>query len=454
MAGKLLRKSGKYSVRVIIDGTRKTIAVGTKSKSRADRAAERIQDLATSRELGEMPEKETKKWLSKQPQKIREKLAKLGLIELSAEDDRTSSTLSRFLTDYITKYGRAKKPTTVTTWKQCERLLLEFFPADTQIDSITPGDAEDFRNYLLTRSGDVGRARQAKPLSEPTTRRRCGCAKAFFAYAKAKRLIDTNPFETKKVPTTSPRTKQKRFVTPEMADSILNKLPNNDWQLLFALARWGGMRVPSEPMLLRWSDVDFDLQRITFRSPKTEHHDGKECREIPIFPELNEYLIHARESANANEIYVLPFIRRVSAAALRKPLITAIQKAGLEKWPKLWTTLRASRVTELRDTYPTHVVDSWIGHDDTIARKHYAQTLDVHFEHATNPKRSHFASSKNAQDAAPSTENPRNPANSSKQSQGEANKWAMRDSNTDRQTRGKPQLSIRAAQNAAHAAHN
>ena len=34
------------------------------------------------------------------------------------------------------------------------------------------------------------------------------------------------------------------------------------------------------------------------------------------------------------------------------------------------------------ETYPAHVVVAWIGHSETVARKHYLQTTDTHFEKA------------------------------------------------------------------------
>ena len=330
--------------------------------------------------------------------------------------------------DYIDRYGPAKKPATVTTWKQSERLLLEYFPSDKPLESVTAGDAEDFRNYLLTRSGAKCGARKAKPLSEATTRRRCGCAKGFFAYAVAKGIITRSPFDNKKVPTTAPNSRQKEFIAPDTANQVMKQFPSAEWRLLFALARWGGMRVPSEPESLRWTDIDLERMRINFRCPKTEHHDGKDRREIPIFPELVEPLQVVFEQAQLGEEYVLPFLRRVTGTALRKPMLAAMKAAQVKSWPKLWNALRASRVTELRESFPSHVVDAWLGHDDKVARKHYAQTLDQHYDRALQ-KCSHFASSTDAHDDAPPTENSKNPAQHGTVSHGEVARWAIRDSN-------------------------
>jgi len=58
--------------------------------------------------------------------------------------------------------------------------------------------------------------------------------------------------------------------------------------------------------------------------------------------------------------------------------------AGLEPWPKLFQNLRATRETELAETYPMHVVCAWIGNSAAIAAKHYLQVTDEHFDKATH----------------------------------------------------------------------
>ena len=75
--------------------------------------------------------------------------------------------------------------------------------------------------------------------------------------------------------------------------------------------------------------------RIRFRSPKTEHHDGKDWREIPIFPELEQPLLEALEQAVPGEECVLPFLQDITGTALRKPLLAAIKAAQVKPWAKL-----------------------------------------------------------------------------------------------------------------------
>ncbi|MEE3220176.1 MAG: hypothetical protein VX257_07925, partial [Planctomycetota bacterium] len=60
-----------------------------------------------------------------------------------------------------------------------------------------------------------------------------------------------------------------------------------------------------------------------------------------------------------------------------------ISRAGVDAWPKLFHNLRATRETELAESYPTHVVSAWIGNSARIAEKHYLQVTDDHFRRAT-----------------------------------------------------------------------
>ena len=62
--------------------------------------------------------------------------------------------------------------------------------------------------------------------------------------------------------------------------------------------------------------------------------------------------------------------------------IKIIKLAGQKPWPKLFQNLRASRQTEPQETYPTHVVCSWMGNSPKVAQKHSLQVTDEHSEKA------------------------------------------------------------------------
>ncbi len=175
------------------------------------------------------------------------------------------------------------------------------------------------------------------------------------------------------------------------------------------MSRYGGLRCPSEHLSLTWGDVDWERDRITVRSPKTEHNPGGESRMIPLFPELRPYLEAAFDEAEPGTEYVITKYRDRNAN-LRTPLLRIIARAGEKPWPKLFHNLRASRQTELTATFPLHVVCEWIGNSAPIADKHYLQVTEDDFaraaEIAIDDQRGTESGTVDAQNSAKAAQNP------------------------------------------------
>lgn len=125
-------------------------------------------------------------------------------------------------------------------------------------------------------------------------------------------------------------------------------------------------------------------------SPKTEHHEGKDRREVPIFPNLKPYLEDAWERAEPGFEYVIGGNYRIAAQGptgwrncnLRSQFERLVEKAGLEPWPRLFHSMRGSRETELMREHPIHVVTGWLGNSPQIALKHYLSITDDDFARA------------------------------------------------------------------------
>ncbi|MDA7980504.1 MAG: site-specific integrase [Pirellulales bacterium] len=156
-----------------------------------------------------------------------------------------------------------------------------------------------------------------------------------------------------------------------------------------ALARCGGLRCPQRSAFsLRWEDIDWQGDCITVHSPKTEHHVGKESRIILLFPELRPILTESFERALDGAVYVVDE-RYLSSAKktggwantnLRTQFQRIVKRAGLKTWPRLFHNLRASRETELAESFSVQVVASWLGNTPSIALRHYLMTMGEHFQ--------------------------------------------------------------------------
>jgi hypothetical protein len=56
---------------------------------------------------------------------------------------------------------------------------------------------------------------------------------------------------------------------------------------------------------------------------------------------------------------------------LRTQLTKILKRAGIEPWKRLFHSMRASRQTELEREHPLHVVCSWLGNTESVAKKSY-----------------------------------------------------------------------------------
>src|SRR5262245_28661713 len=118
--------------------------------------------------------------------------------------------------------------------------------------------------------------------------------------------------------------------------------------------RWASLPIGSGRAAL--GRVDWERGRLTIRSPKTEHHEGKESRVVPLFPEILAELerVAAEVNLGLDTPVNAPVIRRYrkTNANLRTQLEPIIRDAGLEPWRVLFNSLRSTRDIELRDQFP------------------------------------------------------------------------------------------------------
>jgi integrase len=251
------------------------------------------------------------------------------------------------------------------------RCLVTYFGAGKPLGNITRGDADAWRIWLGV----------DQKLGDNTVRRRCSIARQFLRNAVRRKLIQENPFGDLRDVGVKGNRSREFFITLEMAAQVLEACPDAEWRLLFALSRYGGLRCPSEHLALRWNDVDWERGRMRVTSPKTAHHVGHGERWVPIFAELRPYMDAAFDDAEDGAEFVIARYRdpRVN---LRSRLTDIIYKAGLTPWSKLWHNLRATRETELAESYPIHVVCQWIGNSEAVAKRHYLQVTDEHFAQA------------------------------------------------------------------------
>ncbi len=357
------------------DGKRKTIRLGKVSQRSAEGTKLRIEQLLEANQLNRPMESELAQWVMNLEPRMAKRFAAVGLI--AKPEARVAATLGPFLKAYIDSRADLK-PASKIVRGQVIRDLKEFFGESRDVGSITPGNADDFKQWLIIRK-----------LAPTTIHKRLQSARSFFHAMRRRKLINENPFDGVRQAATGIKDRQ-RFILREEIARVLDACPDHHWRAIVALSRFGGLRCPSEVLSLRWQDIDWKANRIVVQSPKTEHHAGKASRIIPFFPELLPVLLESFDLAPDGAEFVVDakFRKAAMGAAgwmsvnLRTTFGKIIKRAGLQLWPRMFHNMRASRETELVETYPVQVVTRWFGNTPSVALRHYLMTTDEHFDAA------------------------------------------------------------------------
>ncbi len=360
------------------NGERKTVHLGKVPKSAAETVRVHVGHLASSLRTRTAVPPETSAWVGNLDDIMRGKLSNVGLCDPPVK--RESMTLGGFLAEYVASRNDSKASTHLV-YGHTRRYLQDYFGADRKLETIKATEAEAWRAWLATdqrREDDTIR----KALAPNTVRRRTGIARQYFNAAIKRGLITSNPFAGLSA-SVGANPSRFRFVTSEEIEAVIDKAPDCEWRTLIALARYGGLRVPSEALALTWQDIDWERGRMTVHSSKTAHHVGGESRSVPLFPQLRKHLEERFDEAAEGDVHVITRYRD-AAGNLRTQFERIIKRASLKPWGKPWQNLRSSRETELVERFPLHVVCSWLGNSPRVAGRHYLQTTEAHFHEAAS----------------------------------------------------------------------
>jgi integrase len=333
-------------------GERRYVPLGRIGKGPAEEIRAHLSALESAMVSGTSPSRKASEWLASLSETFYAKLAEIGLCP--SREQRDPAQLGKFLDAYI-KRRKDLKPRSIRNIGQVRDSLVAFFGAKRDLTTLTRGEMKDWRIHL----GDT--------YAQATASAHVKKARQMFNDAIERNLITDNPLRGVKAGSQSNATRT-RYVSTEDVRTVISKCPDAEWRLIFAMARFAGLRTPSETQLLRWSEVDWDRGRFVVHVPKTEHHEGKGRRVVPIFPALLPYLREAFEQADEGATFVIARHRGENISTQAKRIIGA---AGLTAWPKTFQNLRVSCETDLLTRYPINVVLAWIGHTERVRREHY-----------------------------------------------------------------------------------
>ncbi len=353
-------KRGGWYVSVYLPSKRRElIYLGKLTKKQAETINNYMEDLRRAAELNIDPQDKSKLWALGTSSKLQLRLRKIGLLRVP---ELTVWTLQAWADQFVAKSSFAES--TRSKFDSAVKHIVASI-GDKPLPEITVGDCKRLKqtlekNYAETHvSKIVQRARQ------------------ILQAAVDDRQLTANPCDGIKLHSRVDKTRQ-AYIEVEAFNAVLEAAPHQEARVLYAFARYGGLRVPTEPLALRWSDIDWDKQRFRVAD---ETKTGQ--RFAPIFTGvLFDELRRLFESAEPGE-YVITKARQSAATTWREWILTSIKTAKQEPWPKLWMNLRASCRTDLEECFPSHVCDAWLGHGYKVARDHYLRVKPSDWAKAT-----------------------------------------------------------------------
>jgi len=356
-------------------GDRRAIRLGAVPVKVAQEVLRRVEELVATQVAGVAHSADLAGWLRDLPDDTHGKLAAVGLVTPRVAADVV--TLERLLLSFVEK--ASVKAGTLAAYKQTLDSLLEFYGPQKPITAITTEDADGWRNWIAKDKKGQKRTTADNRLAPATQAKRIMVAKQAFHKAVRWGLLVKSPFADLRAGS-QVNVSRSFYVSAEVANDVMEACPGVEWRVVVALARYGGLRCPSEVGSVTWSDIDWDKGRLTVRSKKTEHHGGEHAvRVVPIQPALREVLDDAWEQAASGEELVAPKAAGC-AVNLRTTLEKIILRAGHKPWPRLLQNLRASCATDWVEKYPAHVAAKWLGHSPAVAAAHYLQAREHHFD--------------------------------------------------------------------------
>ena len=374
--------SNRWRLQFRVDGKQRQLRLGSIRESAAHAIQRNVDELLTSHRLKMKPDGRVQEWLMRVDRRLLKRLENVGITDQvhdviahryrleSAEENKSEATLGS-LRDW---YLQQRKPESA---KQSNRNMSSVtqtfvdYCAQHGIVNVDDLTQEFAFNYQLHR-------RQAK--AEATVSKDIKVLKTMFSYAVRAGQTSQNPFAELK-PGSDLNLDRQQVISVEDTLKIIEASPNSTWRVLIALARFGGLRCPSELTNLMWSDVNWDSKTLRVESPKTKRH-GKSERTIPIFAILHQELAKHHEEVGESAEYVIdnPSLRKTGASLATR--FNAIAKnAGVGTIPRPFPNMRMSCANDMARIpgITTKNLTDWMGHDIKTALKHYQRTTQADF---------------------------------------------------------------------------
>jgi integrase len=318
-----------------------------------------------------------------------EKVRREKEAELQVNPGRRDVTRSPELGTFLEKYYNDRKTElaagTLELHQQTGRYMVGYFGQHRRLDAISRADARAFRTALangeLAHINQRRRKKQSQNMAVTTVDQHMRHARKFFNHALDDDLVTFNPFD--RVGQSSHVEKDWHYVD-DVEFSKLMAAAKPAWKLLFALARWAGLRL-EEALEMPTRKIDRTKRRLTVISRDASASEGgftvkdKDSRVVPICPELFTLLEELRDPKS--ELVIPP--GGVIFKNVWRDFQVLAKRAGVNAYSKPFHSLRKSCITDWASRFPAHVVKEWAGHQDIrTTLKYYLKVSESEYDKA------------------------------------------------------------------------
>lgn len=362
-------------------GNRRSLYLGTVTKTAGQQFQVFFDRLLERRILNQSLDSETTSWVRGLSSPCVEKLVRYGLVDKRLQKP-PMPTIEEYLEACLADAQRRVlqnrlRASSVVQLSKTKGKLLDFFDKSIRIDRLAEFNAAEWREALFE-----SRKKGKEKLELATVNLHCRNARGLFAHAVRNGVIESNPFGQLESdsPVPTEEEKRERYIERDDIFKVLEVLRGSKLRMVVALARFAGLRTPSETHCVEWRGVDFERQLFRVYSPK-KHRAGtsaeKATRRVPILGYLRPFLNEAFTERQPDSKCVVSMSRN----NLHRELREAMALAGVEaEWVRPFQSMRMSCEMDLlgAGTLP-FVAALWMGHSPKVQEDHYAAILDEHF---------------------------------------------------------------------------
>lgn len=246
MASILRRKTGAVAIQFLdLRGKRRTLGLGSAPERFVKRAAEVVDDLLDAARFGQPAPAGATAWLEGLNNETFERFVAAGLVVAREKRREAPVTVAEHAEAYLARRTDLR-PSSRIVLRHVVRNIVAFF-GDKAIAEVTRGDGDDFARWLAKEGRSESQVEnKGTELGAATVGKRLQHASTIFNDAVRRGLIPSNVLSDVKKPGATNADRQ-QYVPAEVIETLIELEPDLEWRALLALARYQGVRTPSEP---------------------------------------------------------------------------------------------------------------------------------------------------------------------------------------------------------------